>query len=335
MRKRSPIPIALWAGVALAACGARPAPRDGDSPPDEPDAGGESPDVAPTPDAAARPIADSAAGAPDASIEPDTATLVDARAASDGAGSDTPAVGNDASPGADAAAGQVLWQNEGTISPWGHLLTDPGCSLTEVGSPTYRGDKALKHVVSFPSTVKLSVHCEVARDPVALQGDDLYYGWAFMLGDDWPDTYDRKSVISQMTARGKCWNQLDFFTLAGVQRFTDETGGGPDSCNPGPGGGHVAIADRVTRNVWHRIVLHKSWKGDDTGLIEIWFDGVKTVSVHAVATGWGDLTTGYAWHVGVYAGLDADRLGSRTIYTDHYRVARTYQAADPASWGGP
>jgi len=334
MRKLTPRSIALWAGVALAACGARPAPRGGDSPPAEPDAGDEPPDVAYSPDAA-RLMADSAAGAPDASIEPDTATLVDAGFMPDGARSDTPVVGRDASPAPDAPAGQVLWQNEGTISPWGHLLKDPGCSLTEVNSPTYRGDKALKHVVSFPGTIKLSVHCEVARDPVAMQGDDLYYGWAFMLGDDWPDTYGRKSVISQMTARGRCWNQLDFFTLAGVQRLTDETGGGPDSCNPGPGGGHVAIADRVTRNVWHRIVLHKAWRGDNTGLIEIWLDGVRTASVRDVATGWGDLTTGYAWHVGVYAGLDADRLGSRTIYTDHYRVARTYQAADPASWGAP
>jgi hypothetical protein len=315
MRRRSSISIALWAGVALTGCNAHPAPRAGGSPSDVPDAAGEPPDVAPPRDAAARP-ADSAASEPDASIEPDAAISIDAPAA----------------PGADGPAGEVLWQNEGTISPWGHLLKDPGCSLTEVSSPTYRGDKALKHVVSFPGTIKLSVHCEVARDPVGMQGDDLYYGWAFMLGDDWPDSYDRKSVISQMTARGRCWNQLDFFTLDGNQHLTDQSGGGPDSCNPGPGAGHVAIADRVTVNVWHRLVLHKAWRGDSTGLVEIWFDGVKTASARDVATGWGDLTTGYAWHVGVYAGLDADRLGSRTIYTDHYRVARTYQAADPASW---
>jgi hypothetical protein len=234
MRKRSPISIALWAVAAVAACGTRPAPRGGDSPP-EPDAGVEPPDLAPRPDAA-RPTADSAARAPDAAIEPDTAVLIDAGAVPD-AGSDTRVVSKDASAAPDAPAGQVLWQNEGTISPWGHLLKDPGCSLTEVGSPTYRGDKALKHVVSFPLTINLSVHCEVARDPVGMQGDDLYYGWAFMLGDDWPDTYDRKSVISQMTARGKCWNQLDFFTLSGVQHFSDDTGGGPDSCNPGPAEG--------------------------------------------------------------------------------------------------
>jgi hypothetical protein len=35
------------------------------------------------------------------------------------------------------------------------------------------------------------------------------------------------------------------------------------------------------------------------------------------------------------AGIEAGRQGSRTIYTDHFRVARTYADADPAGWGGP
>src|SRR6185369_2002009 len=61
MRKRGSISLTLWTAIALAGCGARPAPRGGDSPPDEPDAGGASPDVAPSPDAAARPMSDGAA----------------------------------------------------------------------------------------------------------------------------------------------------------------------------------------------------------------------------------------------------------------------------------
>ena len=174
----------------------------------------------------------------------------------------------------------------------------------------------------------------MARDPVGLPGDDLYYGWAFMLGDDWPDSYGRKSAISQMTGRGMCWNQLDFVTVAGVQNLADGAGGGPDSCHPGTSGSHM-IAAMVARNAWHRLVIHKVWKGDDTGVIEIWYDGVKTVTANKVATGFGDIKGGYAWHVGVYAGIEGDRQGSRTIYTDHFRVARSYQDADPASWGGP
>jgi hypothetical protein len=318
MNRRFAMCFVLGAGVALLGCG--PGRTERGSPPAQPPARGDAPpDTTRVADAATRP----------------TPADVDARAAADQAEVDTGGAMTDASPSAaDAAAGVVLWQNEGTASPWGHLLKDPGCTLTEVSSPTYRGGKALKHVVSFPDTRKLSVHCEVARDPVAIQGDDLYYGWAFMLGDDWPDTYDRKSVISQMTARGMCWNQLDFFTLAGVQRFTDEAGGGPDSCTPGSDR-LPAIADVVTRNVWHRMVVHKVWKGDESGLIEIWFDGDKKVTAHDIATGWGDLKGGYAWHVGVYAGVDQVRQGSRTIYTDQFRVARTYEAADPASWGGP
>jgi hypothetical protein len=257
--------------------------------------------------------------------------------------------GKDASARADAAADPagrdgaapdragdngtaVVWQNEGTIAPWGHQLKDPGCNLVEVTTPTYRGQSAIRHVVDYPSTVKLSVHCEVARDPVAVNGDDLYYGWAFMLGDDWPETYMRAAAISQLTGRGACWNQNDFIQLNGLQ-LTNNPGGGADSCNP-MGSGRLVIAPAVSKGVWHRVVIHKIWKGDATGLFEMWFDGAKVASVNNITTGFGDNRAGYAWHVGVYAGIQQERTGSRTIYTDHYRIARTYAAADPTSWTG-
>lgn len=335
MCTRSTIAAAAVAGWLAAGCvpsaggGARTGGSDETPPPADVDA------AAPP---AHRDAAVTSPGEPDKGT-PDTSAEVDSASEEpDAAAAVADAAVADAAPdqprdGSANTGPAVVWQNEGTAAPWGHLLKDPGCTLTEVSTPTYKGTSALKHVVNYPSTVKLSVHCEVARDPVGQPGDDLYYGWAFQLGDDWPDSYDRKSVISQMTGRGKCWNQLDFFTLTGLT-LNDEGAGGPDSCAPMDNGAHP-IAQQITKNVWHRVVLHKIWKGDQTGLLEIWFDGVKATSARGISTGFGDMTTGYAWHVGVYAGVDADRVGSRTIYTDHFRVARTYRDAEPANWNEP
>ena len=228
----------------------------------------------------------------------------------------------------------VIWQNEGTISPWGHLLKEPGCSVTEVRSPTYRGDKAIRHFVTYPvAGADTSLHCEVARDPVAVTGDDRYYGWAYRLGNDWPSSYSRSSALSQLTGRGACWNQNDFIQLSQGLRLNDNTGGGADSCNPQ--GSNYTIGNPVSKNVWHRIVVHKLWKGDDSGRLEIWHDGVKMVDVPHIATGFGDNTAGYAWHVGLYAGMQSGDVTTRTVYTDQFRIATTYAEADPASWGGP
>jgi len=263
----------------------------------------------------------------DAALE--DAALADADLA-DTALADAPGVATD-----DGGAGAVVWQNTGTIAPWGHVLKDPGCSIVEVSSPTYRGKSALKHMVTFADAAKLNVHCEVARDPVAVTGDDRYYGWAFMLGDDWPDAYDRSSAITQLTGRGQCWNQNDFIQLSHGLSLNDNTGGGADSCNPVSIGDFPVAAAPVSKGVWHRVVVHKLWKGDSTGALEIWFDGVKTVSAQRVATGFADNAAGYAWHCGVYAGLQPERLGTRTIYTDHFRIATSAAAADPARWDEP
>jgi Polysaccharide lyase len=225
--------------------------------------------------------------------------------------------------------GSVIFENDGSISPWGHLLKDSGASLTQVSSPTYKGSSALKHYANFSGTGDVSVHCEVARDPAGQIGDSYYYGWAFRLGSDFPSSSSVGSVICQLTARGSCWNQLDFLQCKG-STLADYAGDG-DSCNPSS---HVyTISSSIpSRNVWHRMEIHKIWATGNTGMTHIWLDGTIKVQVDNVRTAFTDGMGTVAWHVGLYAGFVYGTPDTRTVWTDHARIATSYNEADPTQW---
>src|SRR5436305_1061776 len=76
----------------------------------------------------------------------------------------------------------VVFQNDGTLSGWPHVLKDSGASITQVSSPTFKGSTALKHFANYSGSGDNSIHCEVAQDPAASNGDNRYYGWAFRIG---------------------------------------------------------------------------------------------------------------------------------------------------------
>jgi hypothetical protein len=223
--------------------------------------------------------------------------------------------------------GSVIFQNDGTISGWGHVLASSGGSVNQVSSPTFKGSTAIKHV--GPSGQALNVHAEVAHDPTGVNNDNRYYGWAFRIGSDFPSSLSKASALCQLTGHGDCgFGQNDFVQIKGTS-FFDSTESG-NSCSPAK---HTyTISGIPSRNVWHRLVIHKLWKSSNTGTTEIWLDGSRKVSATNVATGYSNLSGGYAWHIGVYAGYSSGESGTRTVYTDHARVATSYSEADPNSW---
>jgi Polysaccharide lyase len=223
----------------------------------------------------------------------------------------------------------VVFQNDGTLSGWPHVLKDSGASITQVSSPTYKGSTALKHFANYSGSGDNSIHCEVAQDPAASNGDNRYYGWAFRIGSDFPSDYSRASALCQLTGHGACgFNQTDFIQIKGTS-FVDHATGG-NSCSQFTH--DYTISGIPSRNVWHRLVVHKLWRGDNTGVLEIWLDGTKKVSASGIPTGYSDATSTYAWHIGVYAGFNSGSAGTRTVYTDHARITNNYTEADPAGW---
>jgi len=221
----------------------------------------------------------------------------------------------------------IIFQSDGVKSGWNHELASDGGQVSQVSSPTYNSDShAIKHY--GPSGKALNVHAEVAEDPAGFTGDNYYYGWAFMLGSDWPSSLGKGSALCQMSGRGSCWNQLDFLQIKGTT-FTDGTGYG-DSCNPGS---HTyTIATSIpSRNVWHRLEIHKKWATGNTGITHIWLDGTIKVQADNVATAFNGMGS-VAWHVGLYAGYNSGETGTRTVWTDHARIATSYNEADPTQW---
>lgn len=230
---------------------------------------------------------------------------------------------------ASISYGSVIFQSDGVKSTWSNVIANNGGQVSQVSSPTYNGDgKAIKHY--GPSGQALNVHAEVAQDPCGNNGDNRYYGWAFMLGSDFPSSLSKGSALCQLTGHGSCgFGQNDFVMIKGTS-FVDQTAGG-NSCSPTKAT-HTIVSSIPSRNVWHRLVIHKLWKGGTTGALGIWLDGSQKVSVSNIATGWSDATSAYAWHCGVYAGFASGETGSRTVWTDHARIASTYTEANPSSW---
>jgi len=226
-----------------------------------------------------------------------------------------------------SSRGTVIFQSDGNVNDWNHKLYDPGCSETTVSSPTYKGSTAIKHYINYTSG-DVSLHCEVAQDPAGYTGDNYYYGWAFMLGSDWPSSMSAGSVICQLTGRGSCWNQLDFLQIKG-STLSDGTGSG-DSCNP-TSHTYTITTSVPSRNVWHRLEIHKKWATDNTGLTHIWLDGTIKVQADNLPTAFSGMCS-IAWHTGVYGGFSYGVPETRTIWTDHARIATSYNEADPTQW---
>jgi hypothetical protein len=154
-------------------------------------------------------------------------------------------------------------------------------------------------------------------------------GGSFRLANDWPSNVPQSSALAQFGTRtpGCPWQQIDFIELKGPN-FQNGTGYG-DGCNPSSRV-HV-ISGIPSRNVWHRFIIRKIWKEDSSGLLEIWLDGTKRVSVRQPTT-FRNPSTSRNWHVGLYAGFRSGQAGTRTVWTDHARHATTFAEANPSNW---
>ena len=120
-------------------------------------------------------------------------------------------------------------------------------------------------------------------------GDEYWYRWYFYLPSETPlpvDGTNQAMTILQWTtaASGSTpgWEQL------GIFQFRDTKA----SADPGPG--HIELlytdsgsradgtehfwrkaATAVTRNAWHKLLIHKRWSSSADGFMEIWYDDVK------------------------------------------------------------
>jgi polysaccharide lyase-like protein/Big-like domain-containing protein len=255
-----------------------------------------------------------------------------------------------------SSTGSLLWSGDfetGSFSQWeGVLQAVPG-RASIVTSPRIEGNYAARlearageFIGSDASPVPGRNRTELVASPLANRhnpkdGDEYWYRWYFYLPSETPlplDGTNQAMTILQWTtaASGSTpgWEQL------GIFQFRDTKA----SADPGPG--HVELlytdsgsrddgtehfwrkaATAVTRNAWHKLLIHKRWSSKSDGFIEIWYDDVKqTLTDGTTKMNMRTLTPGYSARMqhGIYRGNAIG--GNAVLYSDGFRIGTSREA---------
>jgi len=278
------------------------------------------------PDAAApAPAPDARAAANDTTAAPDDAAAPDGPPAASEAGSAPDVQPPDAG---DMPAGMVLFENRGTKAGWSDCGTQQMGTVEDVTMPAFEGATALRMRQIFIGNNGTRYHSECIKRGLAA-GGDYYFGQAIWIPPDWQWT--TQDVVFQQWAPespSSPWIGM-MIGGSGGHHINYQVVRGPKSNAPTDA---ADIAD--LRGTWIRVVVRIHMAA--AGHFEVWLNGQKTYSTT------GDFSTGFArgssirWSTGLYAGHwhnDKPAGGSDiSIWHDHARVARTYGAAEPASW---
>jgi len=130
------------------------------------------------------------------------------------------------------------------------------------------------------------------------------------------------------------WEQLGIFQFRDTKASADP---GPgyvelvytDSGSRSDGTEHFwrKAATAVTRNAWHKLLIHKRWSSKSDGFIEIWYDDVKQTLTDGTSKMFmRTLTPGYSarMQTGIYRGNAIG--GNAVIYSDGFRIGTSREA---------
>jgi len=223
----------------------------------------------------------------------------------------------------------IIFENSGTPSGWSYTSGDGSGTVTQVSSPTYRGSTAVKCYQTYGGSGDYTLHSECVIRDVGKNGQDRYYGYAFYLPTTWVDAPEGQ-VVMQLAADFSCCGgqQTELLMIKGTSLVLERNWGDPaNQVNS-----KTTVASSVAKGSWHRVVLHKRWASDNTGIYQFWFDGNLVIN----ESGKPNSFTGtelYRWSIGLYANFNSF-TGSRYDYIDQARVTDNFQQANPALWGG-
>jgi hypothetical protein len=216
-------------------------------------------------------------------------------------------------------------------------------SSSVLNNPTtcYQGSSCLQ--ITQPAPTRTSNSNDIGRYqlaaalPAAVDGTDLWYGWAMKYSPNWDAT------------------QIDhtrsYFLGTGGFRYTSTPRNGPGA-NLGawenPAAGNVAYwrsgldltssvgnmstgatwLGPVVTGRWVTFVEHVRWSTRSDGTMEWWRDGVKMGQYDGATFGSKSPPPKAEYRLGIYEGTKVDV--DRSIYYDNVRVGTSYAAVDPA-----
>ena len=223
-----------------------------------------------------------------------------------------------------AGAGATLvFQNVGVKAGWTSIGIQHIGKVDEVAMPTFDGPTALRMEQTFEgfSGYHSEVRLHEAQGPV---GSEAYYGMALYLPPSW--IFHDQNVTFQQWARG------DVFASPWVLMYVEN-----DEIHTGGSGGVRGLIAKITgmQGKWIRVVTHIKHHPTN-GLFEVWVNGVKGLTFTGKVSPAADAPI--RWSAGMYCTRWREEqprgLNPMVLFQDHYRVATTYEEADPMSWKG-
>jgi hypothetical protein len=219
----------------------------------------------------------------------------------------------------------VRFENTGTLMGWSRVYVQEQGTNTVVTTPTFEGASALKATQTFVVADGRGYHSERVVFDVEKNGEDLYYGLALYLPPDWV-FHDQNVTFQQWGIEnpggGGPW------ILMFVQNDKIRMGGS------GASGSRDVATITTLRGTWIRIVTRINMTA--TGPFEVWVNGRKSLSAGINLTVGGEPPT-IRWANGMYctAWRTQQPAGGSplSLWHDQFRVATTYEEAEPANWG--
>jgi hypothetical protein len=222
--------------------------------------------------------------------------------------------------------GNVTFENNGTKEGWPNYPQKPEAkgTIDDVSTPTYHSTSAIQFTQTFEPGYTGRYHSEVDIEGAQQTNQDRYYGMTFFLPAGWQYATDQVNV--QQWAGTGPWI---IFRIDGPDIIVlfDHL---PDGFFDEP-----HIFKNVPAGVWVRVVTHIRSSASG-GVWEAWVNGNKVYShtgnLNAPGNG-----GAIRWSTGCYVSgwfqkSSPQGPSFRLVYGTHYRVATTYDLAEPANW---
>jgi hypothetical protein len=236
----------------------------------------------------------------------------------------SPSTSPSPSPGTSAQAppGTVYFQDTGDVHKWSNYPQRPQKSgvIRTVTNPSYKGGTSIEAQQTYVNEGG-GYHSETIQAHAERLGEDKYYGQVVYFPPNWQST--PQSIT--------------------IQQFSPEDPEGPwllmfmenNRLRLGGSGGIAAQVGQMIPGIWMRIVVRLKLAPNGGGAVEVWLNGVKTVSMlnRTVLPKTG---TTIRWSSGIYCNSwrTETPVGPRqiSVFHAHARIASSYALAEPANW---
>lgn len=102
-------------------------------------------------------------------------------------------------------------------------------------------------------------------------GSDYWYGWSIYFPKDYPNVFPTKVALGQFHQANShpIWM---FQNCRGGYHLDDHVSGLKRQ--------YTLVDESNLRGQWHKIEVHARWKKDDSGVFQVWVNGVQKVNYH-------------------------------------------------------